>query len=219
MPTFGCPHLKWWCARNRGRRSYWKLPCKKHTTIRDALEIMRSGYSSKLAKKERAMELLHRHERDLLNYYHCSKAELQSFAASRGLQKAQPLPSGKSDLVDLLEQADDDASFTKLLDLPPELRVRIYELHFEALPSIHTPVQPPLVQASKLIREESLPVFYQTCRFGFLGSDRTFPITLYPSDQRFLARTSDLNVSRIQRLELSYSKARVELLPRSSLGC
>ena len=67
--------------------------------------------------------------------------------------------------MEILEEADENMGFERLLDLPPELRVLIYGFYFDSLPKLREPVQPPLSQVSRLLRQESLPVFYSTCTF------------------------------------------------------
>ena len=67
--------------------------------------------------------------------------------------------------MEILEEADENTGFERLLDLPPELRVLIYGLHFDSMPELREPVQPPLSKVSRLLRQESLPIFYSTCTF------------------------------------------------------
>ena len=67
--------------------------------------------------------------------------------------------------MEILEKADENFRFEKLLDLPAELRVVIYGFYFESLPQLDEPTQPPLAKVSRLIRQESLPIFFGTCTF------------------------------------------------------
>lgn len=84
------------------------------------------------------------------------------------------------------------AAFRRILDLPPELRERIYICYIEAyneqrltpfrLPSpdgkplpeqfYYKPIpphEPPLTQVCRLLRKESLPLFYSTFRFPLIA--------------------------------------------------
>lgn len=123
------------------------------------------------ATLERLMELVRRVDRGLLIYDNCDTSELRNFADARAIQCPQIRKPAKMAMVALLERADDDAQFTRMLDLPPELRVRIYEYYFAGLscyfgfgqdsgsaPFRHK--QPPITLASRLLRQESLDVFY-----------------------------------------------------------
>lgn len=69
-------------------------------------------------------------------------------------------------LVETLEKDDDEPSFHKVMDLPAELRVRIYEFYIEDFPiALYKPTQPPLATISRHIRNEFLPVFYKRHEF------------------------------------------------------
>ncbi|EME44805.1 hypothetical protein DOTSEDRAFT_35165 [Dothistroma septosporum NZE10] len=70
-------------------------------------------------------------------------------------------------LVKALEAADDNIVFSKLVDLPAELRCRVYYFYVAAFPAkLYSPAQPPLALTCKLLRSEVLPVFYDTICFG-----------------------------------------------------
>jgi hypothetical protein len=65
------------------------------------------------------------------------------------------------------EQPDDEPSFARFLQLPPELRVMTYEYYIDSLgtaPSVHS--QPHLTRTSHLVRQEALPLFYARSTFG-----------------------------------------------------
>jgi len=109
-------------------------------------------------------DLVQRCERGLLSYDAYSVEELTKFAEDRGYYVVPP--STKKELVQLLEKADDDIKFEKVLELPAELRNRIYGAYFEALGVLPQKLtQPPLCSVSRQIRAESLPVFYATATF------------------------------------------------------
>lgn len=71
------------------------------------------------------------------------------------------------------------------------------------------PAQPPITQVSRLLRQESLPLFYKKCTFslGFAsgwcpGSDTT-PKYLLHSTKKFLENTTSDFLKMIQKLEIS----------------
>jgi len=117
--------------------------------------------------------LLRRALRGNVPYASCSLDELQIFMQQRSMK----VPSGKllthARLIRALEKADDVQTFEKMLDLPPELRVLIFEIYFEDLreelatqqeiPFRHA--QPPITMVSRLFRQESLGLFYDVSNF------------------------------------------------------
>ncbi|PIA91563.1 hypothetical protein CB0940_09042 [Cercospora beticola] len=110
---------------------------------------------------------LQRRDRQLPCYFGCSVAELQQYVKARGLELEQSRRSLTNKLLTALETADANPSFEHLLDLPPELRNRIYECYMSSFGSVlQSPTQPPLTKVSRQIREETLPIFYNTCTFG-----------------------------------------------------
>jgi len=72
------------------------------------------------ATRSRLAVLAGRCDRNPLSYDKSSVAELQALIRSKNLS---PPDKAKSALVKALEDADDDATFHRLLDLPPELRM------------------------------------------------------------------------------------------------
>ncbi|KAI5359876.1 hypothetical protein Slin15195_G117360 [Septoria linicola] len=64
-------------------------------------------------------------------------------------------------------------TFHRFLDLPPELRNRIYETYFaEFKTPLYAPSQPPITKVSRQLRAETLAMFYgsSTFRIAFLPS-------------------------------------------------
>lgn len=107
---------------------------------------------------------MQRCERGLLSYDLYSFEQLRQFAEDRGIWVVSS--SNKKDVVQFLERADDSLKFDKILELPAELRNRIYTAYYEALgvlPQKFT--QPPLCTVSRQIRSEALPLFYATATF------------------------------------------------------
>jgi len=103
--------------------SWWKLTeLPEYLTVNAIALRLREAqyYVPRNTTKSRLRELDARCQRGLLSYGKCSKPELLAFSRGRHLTTADVAPS-KSDLVALLETADDNHSFD-LMRLPPELR-------------------------------------------------------------------------------------------------
>jgi hypothetical protein len=114
---------------------------------------------------------------DILNYDDCTVGELIAFTKSRSIV-VPPQVHGrftKDSLVTALLEADEGSTFSRLLDLPPEIRNMIYEFYmdsFRAAPYtvyetrvLLLPDQPPLGRVSRQLRQEVLPLFYESFCF------------------------------------------------------
>ncbi|KAK4549782.1 hypothetical protein LTR36_005083 [Oleoguttula mirabilis] len=155
---------------------YWKLSNSddlSHDQVTTALTSLGYTFSTSVPDA-RLKQLLSRAERSLISYEKCDREELAGFCTSRKLTF-----TGEDDvtpLLKILEHADEGAKFVRFTELPAEMRVRIYGLHFETLgTAFEAPVQPPIAKASRLLRTEALPVFYQSI---------TFLITIHLNFQR-----------------------------------
>ncbi|CAK4010453.1 Hypothetical predicted protein [Lecanosticta acicola] len=116
----------------------------------------------------RLAQIASRFERNLINYEACDIRELRRFVTDRRLkpQRGDATDSARvtrEELIKRLERADETAKFEQFLDLPAELRVKVYECAGElysekeivaALPP------PPIAGVCRQLRKESLPVFY-----------------------------------------------------------
>lgn len=175
----------------RGRRNsfvsvYWKLGFYDSSTIQEAKEFLQSNgyYTPKTTNKNAIRELVGRYQRGLLSYRKCNLEELRAFCKGRGLNTKAKTVSG---LAKALEEADDVATFPRFFALPAELRNAIYEFHvrsFGGVPAVHQ--QPPLVVASKQLRDEALPLFYEcaTFQFTFWNDSLIRPLSLYRQQAR-----------------------------------
>lgn len=156
--------------RDNDAREYWMLENEdKGTLVSKRLRLNQRGAKySKSASGSLLQELCHRTERGLYIYEKLSVAEIRGFLTSRRISSTSATISKmkKSDLIQLLEQADEDQTF-RLLDLPPELRVEVYKHHLRSLSTIkgHLPTLPPLTRVSKLVQMESMPLFHEICTF------------------------------------------------------
>lgn len=121
-----------------------------------------SDYPSKiLSSVDRAV----RRERGLLNCHKCTITELRAFATSRRLKLPTKSRNTKADYIAILQEADDEPVF-RFSEVPPELRAMIHKEYYRALPILPPmPHQPPLTLASKLLRKESLPLYYSESVF------------------------------------------------------
>lgn len=118
-----------------------------------------------------------RAQRGMMSYHKCSVKELRKFCKTRGLhvdtrtnwtaKDVQRLD--KDSLRRILEYSDEHAKFTKFLDLPPELRLMVYEYSFDVVQGSENKdwrekvfglEPPPIASVSKLLRREVLPQFY-----------------------------------------------------------
>ncbi|KAF2160409.1 hypothetical protein M409DRAFT_29255 [Zasmidium cellare ATCC 36951] len=124
------------------------------------------------SRKTYLIAIFHRISRQQLNYRNCNVNELRTFAIQRRLATAPAAPSRRKvrdgdhkRLVRLLEAADESATFPGFLDLSAKLRCLVYEHYVASLPKkLQVPAQPPIAKVNKLLRTESLPIFYHGCQ-------------------------------------------------------
>lgn len=109
-----------------------------------------------------------RYQRGLMSYEGCSVNELHAFCKARGLSAKG---ASASRLAHALKQADDLITFPRFFDLPAEIRNVIYELHLHGFDPFKTQhFQPPLTLASRQLRSEALPLFYDCATFELSAS-------------------------------------------------
>ncbi|KAK5171386.1 uncharacterized protein LTR77_004530 [Saxophila tyrrhenica] len=147
---------------------YWKLPNYEHLSAKEMIQLLkdRNYYIGGQTNKPALLLHLDRTDRGLLSYVSIPSTILRGFMHSRGLS----IPGGgkgyRHGLQQALVTADDNPTFDRFLDLPPELRMMIYTFHFADYPRpMHAPEQPPVTRVSSLIRKEALPIFYFTLPF------------------------------------------------------
>ncbi|KAK3722717.1 hypothetical protein LTR37_002288 [Vermiconidia calcicola] len=170
-------------------------------------------YAPRTARKPRLLKLLHRAECGFTSYDGLKAPELRRIAKLRGVTAASGKHTIKQKVIQLLETADErpfHVFFDRFANLPPELRVRIYELYFESLGALSCPSQPPISKVSRMLRMESLPMFYQTCRIKVKVDLRRAPFdeesryVLQPQQliRRFFDSLPENKLGSIQRLRL-----------------
>jgi hypothetical protein len=150
------------------RQAYWKLPdFNTQTTKQLHRELNDRGY--RIASGTRKAQLVYhreRHERNLPSYVKYTAAELGKFARARGLIPSSGKAPSKLDLIDLLSEADENPRFERFAELPPELRVLVYEHYVEGFCDVeNTLLPPPLALMSKQLMKEVMPVFYERSVF------------------------------------------------------
>jgi len=118
--------------------SYWKLGSYQ----------LPMGY---VGRPLTTAEWMGRDQRSLLRYRDYSLPELLRFLDTRQIRRPYLIgTAGKAVVMSILENADDRAIFMRFLELPAELRVKIYKYHlddiaFNVSSSLH---QPPITLAS-----------------------------------------------------------------------
>lgn len=206
---------------------YWKLGLNSYRdkTIKElAQDLNKRGYKCREEKVSRpgVVDAIVRYQRGLMSYEGCSVNELQAFCKARGLSAKG---TSASRLAHALEQTDDLMTFPRFFDLPAEIRNVIYELHFHGFDPFRTQyVQPPLTLASRQLRSEALPLFYDCATFELSASTSYRPrrrgvhqfgsnyINIHSSCFEYMPAAI---FSRVKKFDLTWadisSKSRVEV--------
>jgi hypothetical protein len=175
-----------------GRDEYWKIDNYDRCTKAELGQILqeRGGYFLRSWTKSTLVKAVTRSTRGLLRYEGYQISELRSFCRQRKLAVPNLWRARKMQLVEALEQADEVMKFQKLFDLPPELRVLIYTTYFDSLPKLEEPIQPPVCKVSRIIRQESLPIFFKTCTFTLSNIFASYATSAYINNRgRKLGKT------------------------------
>jgi len=196
---------------NRGYRKnrYWKLGFYEDKTLRELKEhLAAKGYQCpKNANKDRLMEAVGRYERGLLSFEKYSADELREFCLARKISlppKRMTVPR----LTLMLENADEnvEATFPRFMELPAELRNRVYELHFRDYDEISTEYdQPPITE----VCAESLPVFYKCVTFTWdLSLNTNFCIYEHDfvGDSYNLTKIPAADLAQIKNFKLHWTR-------------
>jgi hypothetical protein len=219
--------------QSRGLTNYWKLEYSARANAtkdkqREALQTVGCRPAQSLKQKELFARVASK-EQGLLYYDDCTLSELETFSRDRGLQTS-PLLSQMKDsqkhrfLATGLIVADRLWTFSRLFELPPELRKLIYEFYVCDLGivgthtgtgfrpsrkhSLDTPVQPPLAQVSRQLRQEVLPVFYCECRIHITFGGMTCGRHRIQLDRHSRSLVTQLHLSDhlalLRKLEISF---------------
>ena len=161
----------------QGTKDWWKLDSGKRYGAKTLLYILKDKKYFHTSKSKRVVHiraLYVRCQRGLMSYGGLPIRELKLYVAQRGLPIDLNKKTTLTELKVKLEQADEDVTF-RLSDLPPELRKIIFSYYFDSVVDFRdSPLrrQPPITYASRIIRRETLPLFFE--RFDF-----TFDYSLY----------------------------------------
>jgi hypothetical protein len=163
-------------GRSGLQNSYWRFGMRGKHTRDDVKEFLqRRGFyykdSEKLARLEALAERCDRGHPSYEKYY---VAQLRQFVKNRELKKKLPSKANKKQLVQHLEDADvikdaveDSREFPRFHELPPELRNAVYTFYFKALKVVPQRFsQPPLCTVSRVLRAESLTLFFEHSTFS-----------------------------------------------------
>ncbi|KAK3626560.1 hypothetical protein LTR56_019730 [Elasticomyces elasticus] len=192
-------NTEWTLSPISQAQDWWKLDDRQDVYRNDARAILyKRGFShNKSSTVVRFKALLRRSDRGLCSYDKRSKAELLQFCESRGYARSDVLKSSKADLIALLENYE--PVFEPFMELPPELRVLIYEYHLASLESLSPVVTPPITAVSKIVRKEALPCFYDTHRFVF--DEEPFEYGEYK--KTYINNIPTSNFSQMRKLRLT----------------
>lgn len=113
--------------------------------------------------------LMNRLEKGLMTYDACSYEELLRYCVQRHIpvtgSNIRKTNGSKRELMVTLLNADEEHVFHRFTELPPEVRNLIYGFSFEYFEACRTRgaarPPPPIAQVSRLLRNETLPLFYK----------------------------------------------------------
>jgi hypothetical protein len=209
-------------GRSPGPKDYWKLDTGNDLTIhglRAALAernftILTSGNNT------RRRALYARAQRGLMSYEGMPTRELRRYATQRGVKIIYVPKATRITIKAQLEQADEDATFDRFAELPPELRKIIFQHHFDSFPTTEKPknrtqeqkwknkTQPPITQVSRLIRSEALPLFYNSYAVQLVSVGHNvhapYQFERSPATDRFLQNMDAQNLGRVKSIQVDF---------------
>ncbi|CAK4021399.1 Hypothetical predicted protein [Lecanosticta acicola] len=212
-----------------GDENCWKL---RNPMLRSKEQLLASlscyGIEAKLEIPQHRLEAMFVcSQRGMLVYDTCNAAELSKFCATRGILFRSPHnPAHKKDrFIRALEAKDEeDGIGSGFTDLPPELRMRVYEWYKASLPSSIEDynVVPPIAQVCR----EALPVFFREKMLIFCNENDTSigekgklivrTKYLQNAPESLLKCTKRLNIySQIGDLGNGYARWKIDLNGRS----
>lgn len=189
--------------------SYWFLRRWVQPTIGELTKTL-EGHNVVVAKGSKKKTLEPQVTRFLrgfqVQYDKCSTQELRGFVEARGLGVRSPR---RNVFIARLEEADKEHTFKKFFKLPPELRNRVYQFHFGAMPrKLQICMQPPITRTSKLMRDETLDLFFSWRAFEFKFSRRLNPkpVRLRATNEtaQFLALMHENVIKSLREITLTF---------------
>ena len=209
------------CRTSRYARDYWMLHSGEVLsvrTLRDELQRQDFPVMKSTTDKDRLRALYARCQRGLMSYEGLSLNELKLCVAQRALPPILDQKRTVSVLKAQLEQADDGTTFSRFSDLPPEIRQIIYNLYFKFIDTCGSrqKYQPPITLASRGIRHESLPLFYECCEFsvhtsGDSHAQQSFNMALHTRARAFVEATSAQNFAHIRMMRICFNDLMIYL--------
>ncbi|KAK4549774.1 hypothetical protein LTR36_005075 [Oleoguttula mirabilis] len=197
--------------------AYWNLPLPEDQHNKSELQAIIRGSERRIPnvnalKGHQLAEIVKRMQKGLRLHLHGDSTYDELYAEVQESSQHM-LPGGKptrKDLVDVLDAFESERTFHQFTDLPPELRQHIYAYTFSYNDSAYHVQQPAIARASRLLRTESLPVFYEVNRFG-LHMERTGPRQLMTDYWPFYV--SNVHIAMMRRLEVNLltDKTRVRI--------
>ncbi|KAK5724763.1 hypothetical protein LTR15_004811 [Elasticomyces elasticus] len=154
-------------------RHYWTHPAPSRVLNRSEIQsILRDDYKLDLKfnayRNDQLANILERLQLDLPKRSE-DAPQLAHLIPAKELPSRYPAESWanfRQRLVALLDTKPKRRRFRRFLDLPPELRQRVYEYAFSYSDNAYYLQQPAVSRVSRLLRTESLPIFYKCNRFG-----------------------------------------------------
>ncbi|GAB7330384.1 hypothetical protein MBLNU13_g02005t2 [Cladosporium sp. NU13] len=137
--------------------TYWELDSGTALSARSLRQHLSRKKFKPLIQttKPRLRELYVRYQRGMLSYERLPLRELRKFTAQRALlTNTDTTLNSVKELKGLLEKADDDATFGRFSDLPPELRQIVFLHYFNSLVvrEVRHKQQPPITLVSHSVR-------------------------------------------------------------------
>lgn len=193
---------------------YWHLihPKATKSDLRDGMWKFNRIPHPQCTREVMARKLRH-YEAGACNYTTWITVELVKAVTDRDIVKRNASRFEKDDLMHILFSADAKRTFPRFTELPPELRVDVYEVHmarFTRTP-LSCPTDPPITRASRLLRIEALPVFYKTCTFrleietGPAKKTNPTPMRFHKATAKFLKACTPEKIAWLKKLDLAFS--------------
>ncbi|KAK5718940.1 hypothetical protein LTR17_015531 [Elasticomyces elasticus] len=197
---------RWASESKAAARDIWKLDRRDVVTATEAEATLTSrGFAFQPETSvQRLRVLLRRSDRRLRSYECLTDAELRQLCQEH--EVSVELNATANDMKSALQHADDKMTFPRFLKLAAELRVLVYSHYVKDLEQGTLAMQPPLTMATKQLRKEALPVFYDTHRFGVHSKvlDNGAFEYLVPSDltRAMMQGISDANLAQMRKLRV-----------------
>ncbi|KXS99835.1 hypothetical protein AC578_8873 [Pseudocercospora eumusae] len=199
--------------------TYWRLMSRKISPDLYRAYLRRRASDQHLVpgpemSEQQYGEHWYRYQHHRVLYRACSVGELKRLAQNRGLEippscQQNHVRKGRARLAWFLHDADFYISFHPFMDLPPDLRLVVYEHYFAAFASTLTyPSQPALARVSRQLRLEVLSAFYRQCRFRitFESDNARPPFRATLATHAFLSTISEANLGKICNIQLDVGK-------------